>query len=499
MHETIAAIATAPGKGAIAIVRCSGEDARRIAARVFRSTGPLVDRVATYGAIVDVEGNVIDRGLAIAMDGPRTVTGEDCVELHVHGSPVTARETLRALVHAGARLAGPGEFTRRAYLNGKLDLSAAEAVADLIEAESRAGAQAAAANLAGGLQREIDAIRAQLASVLEELAGAIDYPDEVPEPARADVRTRVAAVFERLQSLASNWERGRIVREGLALTIVGPPNAGKSSLLNALVGEDRAITSSIAGTTRDTIEESFAIDGVLVRVIDTAGLRASDDPIERIGIERARTALARASVALVVIDGSQELDGDARDVLAATLPQPRIVFFNKRDIGTRGYDSYANANANANAHVTRAADMRADVSVRAKSDYDGLPGQAASRVADEDSRQFVDLLSNEETICGSTFDAATLAQIRVAVARIGWDSERIDLARPHLASARHASAVARGSESLRAALDTVQRGAALDLIAGDLLDASAALAEITGGAATEALLDGIFARFCIGK
>ncbi|GAC1545938.1 MAG: tRNA uridine-5-carboxymethylaminomethyl(34) synthesis GTPase MnmE [Candidatus Velthaea sp.] len=450
MRETIAAIATAPGKGAIAIVRCSGDDARRIAARVFRSSEPLRDRVATYGAIVDVEGNVIDRGLAIAMDAPRTVTGEDCVELHVHGSPVTARETLRALVHAGARLAGPGEFTRRAYLNGKLDLSAAEAVADLIDAESRAAAQAASANLAGGLRREVDGARADLASVLEELAGAIDYPDEVPEPELGDLTTRVVHVRDRLQALVHDWERGRVVREGLALAIVGPANAGKSSLLNALIGEERAIVSPVAGTTRDTIEESFAIDGVLVRIIDTAGLRASNDPIERAGIDRARKALAGASLALVVIDGSRSLDVDARAVLQVTSARPRVVFYNKRDLGTAGYDARENAAA-------------------------------------------------DDAINGSVFDSESLAALRSAIAVRGWHGEALDLTRPHLSSARQAGAVAGALDALAAALDTLARGQPADLIAGDLLTATAALAEITGGAATEALLDGIFARFCIGK
>src|ERR1700679_3109598 len=193
MPETIAAIATPPGRGAIAIVRCSGPDARDIVARVFRSRGPLADRVATYGEILDVDGAVLDHGLALAMDAPRTVTGEDVVELHVHGSPVVARETLRALLHAGARAAGPGEFTRRAFLNGKLDLSAAEAVADVIDAESRARARAAHANLTGGLRAAIDAVSAPLATMLEELAGAIDYPDEVPESARAEVDGRLGA------------------------------------------------------------------------------------------------------------------------------------------------------------------------------------------------------------------------------------------------------------------------------------------------------------------
>jgi tRNA modification GTPase len=409
----------------------------------------LRDRGIVYGEIVDADGVVIDRGLALAMDAPRTVTGEDVVELHVHGSPVVARETLRALLHAGARTAGPGEFTRRAFLNGKLDLSAAEAVADVIDAESRAAARAAQANLAGGLRAAVDAARTALAAILEELAGAIDYPDEVPEPAREHVRAAVDGVDAQLAALVGDWERGRFVREGVSLAIVGPPNAGKSSLLNALLGEDRAIVSEIAGTTRDVIEEAFAVDGVRVRVLDTAGLRASDDAIERIGIDRARRALGAAAVALVVVDGSRAQDADAADVLLHTRGRDRVVLFNKRDLGTAGYDA------------------------RDASERDALSG--------------------------SVFDPATLDAVRVAIAHAGWHGESIDLARPHLASARQADAVARGREALAHARSTLEAGDPVDLIAPELVGAVAALGEVTGAAATEAVLDGVFARFCIGK
>jgi len=447
--DTIAAIATPPGRGAIAIVRCSGSRARAIAGAVFRSVSPLRDRVATYGEIVGVDGAILDRGLALAMDAPRTFTGEETVELHVHGSPVVAAETLRALVHAGARPAGPGEFTRRAFLNGKMDLSAAEAVADVIAAESRAAAHAAQANLAGALRTAIDALRADLATLLEELAGAIDYPDEVPEPDRATTATRLAATDDALAALVNGWERGRFVREGLALAIVGPPNAGKSSLLNALVGEERAIVAPVAGTTRDVIEERVFVGGVPVRVLDTAGLRSTDDTIERIGVDRARRALADAAVALVVVDGSRPLDDDARAVLTSTRERPRIVFFNKADEGRSGYDGRDDA--------------------------------------------------ERDAVHGSVYDSATIATLGHAIERVGWQGERLDLTRPHLASARHADAVERARDALAGARATLRAGDALDLIAPALLAAVAALGEITGAAATEAMLDGIFARFCIGK
>jgi len=447
--DTIAAIATAPGQAAIAIVRCSGPGARQIAGRVFRSRSALADRRVVYGAIVDAHGRTIDRGLAIAMDAPGSVTGEDIVELQVHGSPIIARETLHALLMAGARLAQPGEFTRRGFLNGKTDLSAAEAVADLVAAESRAAAQAAAANLTGGLRRIVDGLRADLGAVLEELAAAIDFPDEVAAVDPAALASQIGTVDEALAGLLDDSERGRIVREGISLAIVGPPNAGKSSLLNALVGEERAIVSAVAGTTRDTIEESFAIDGVLVRAIDTAGLRASDDRLEQIGIERARRALSAATLALVVIDGSQPLGSDALAILHETRARPRVVFFNKRDLGTSGYESR----------------------------------EAAEQAA----------------LVGSAFDAASLACLRDALATVGWRGETLDLARPHLAQARQIEAVLQAREALGFARATLAASRPTDLIAGDLLTASAELAQITGGAATEELLDGIFARFCIGK
>jgi tRNA modification GTPase len=449
MNETIAAIATPPGRGAIAIVRCSGPHARAIAARVFRSREPLVDRVATYGTIVDRGGGVIDRGLALAMDAPRTVTGEEVVELHLHGSPVVVRETLRALLQAGARAAEPGEFTRRAFLNGKIDLSAAEAVADIIAAESDAALRAAQANLAGALRDAIDEARRPLLAIVEELSGAIDYPDEIAEPQATNVRDALHAVEAALAELERDWERGRLIREGLSVAIVGPPNAGKSTLLNALLGEERAIVSPWPGTTRDTIEEAFVADGITVRAIDTAGLRTSAEPIERSGIERTRSALAAATLALVIVDGSEPLDPDARLVLRETRARPRVVLFNKRDLGSVGY---------------------------------------AQREAAE-----------RDALSGSAHDRATIEKVRAAVAHAATNGATLDVARPHLASARQADAVTRARTALAEATATVAAGEPLDLAVPSLVAAVAALGEITGAEATEAILSGIFARFCVGK
>jgi tRNA modification GTPase len=446
-EDTIAAIATPPGKGAIAIVRVSGPQARALASRLFHSRAPLRARVATYGEMVDEHGTPIDKGLAILARAPHSYTGEDTLELHVHGSPVVAREVVRALIACGARYALPGEFTRRAFLNGKLDLQAAAAVADLIDAQTRSAARAALANLGGGLAIEGRARRARLATMLEELAGAIDFPDEVPDPERAAVHTELDAIAALLRRLQREGEAGRLVREGVPVAIVGPPNAGKSSLLNALLGEERALVSELPGTTRDTIEESITVHGVQMRLIDTAGIREHADRLEAAGIERTQRALAAARVALVVIDGSQPLGNDARALLERTADRARVVLANKADLGAAG---------------TR--------------ELDGVTH-----------------------VRGSVHDRTTLDALRDALAQAAWGGELPDLERPHLASLVELDAVAQALEALGFAQQTLEQNAPLDLIAPELQRAFAALGQLTGDEATEELIGGIFARFCIGK
>ncbi len=447
MNDTIAAIATPPGKGAIAIVRVSGADARTLAARLFVSKCALQNRVATYGTIVDERGTPLDRGLAILSVAPHTYTGEDTVEFHVHGSPVVAREVVRAIVACGARYATAGEFTRRAFLNGKLDLHAASAVADLIDAETRSAARAAVANLGGGLANEVRALRERLASLLEELAGAVDFPDEVPDPDRRELHRELDGIAGDLLRLQREGEAGRLVREGVPVAIVGPPNAGKSSLLNALLGEERALVSEIPGTTRDTIEESIAVQGVQMRLIDTAGIRRHADRLEAAGIERTERALAGARVALVVIDGSEPPSAEVFALLHRTANRARVVFANKADAG-------------------RAGSERLDGSI---------------------------------DVIGTTRDSATLERIRESLARAAWGGELPDLERPHLASLNEFDAVAQAIDAIGHARDTLDCGEPSDLIVGELQRAFAELGHLTGDVANEELVSRIFARFCIGK
>jgi tRNA modification GTPase len=430
-------------------VRVSGPDARAIAARLAPQRTPLRPRVATRVAVVDARGEPIDDGLALYFAAPASYTGEDVLELHVHGSPAVVRRVLVAAVEAGARLALPGEFTRRAYLAGKMDLAAAEAVADLIAADRDAAARAALARLSGGLAAEVDALAGRLAAIAEELAAAIDFPDEVQSPDGQALVLEIAAVRGRIAGLREDWERGRLVREGVSVAIVGAPNAGKSSLLNALLGSERAIVSDLPGTTRDTLEETMALGPAFARLIDTAGIREHAGRIEAAGIARTEAALAAAAIALVVVDASQECRPEARRLLERTRQRPRLVFYNKADLGRSAFDAR----------------------------------EAAER----------------DALLGSARVPADVERVRSALAAIADAGDEPDLARPHLGTARQAAAVLEADEALAAAQATLEEGAEPDLIAGELITAMRALHELTGREADERLLDGIFARFCIGK
>ncbi len=405
------------------------------------------ERVATYGEIRDEEGRPIDRGVAILSLAPRSYTGEDSVELHTHGSPAVVREVLRSALCCGARYAQPGEFTRRAFLNGKMDLHAAGAVADLIEAETRSAARAALANLSGGLGTAVRGARARLATRLEELAASIDFPDEVSEPDAQQLRAELGQLSADLVALSRAGEIGRVVREGVSVAIVGPPNAGKSSLLNALLQEERAIVSEIPGTTRDTIEESIAVGNVTVRLLDTAGIRDRAGQIERAGIARSMAALESARVALIVLDGSLPIGPRERRLLAETTGRPRVIFCNKADLGDAG----------------------------ARQIHDG------------------------DAVFGSTRDPQSVLGVRTAIARVGWGGELPDLEQPHVASQRELDAVNVAQRALDRATATLDRGEPSDFIVRELQAAHAELGHLTGEAANEELLDGVFARFCIGK
>jgi tRNA modification GTPase len=454
MHpdNTIAAIATPPGVAAVAIVRISGTRARDVALACFAPArpGPLVPAHMRRGWLRDPEnGARLDDALAVMFAAPHSYTGEDVVELHVHGGAGVVGTCLAHVLRAGARLAAPGEFTRRAFVNGRLDLAQAEAVADLIDAQSKAAAAAAVARLDGALGRGLSELRDELLARLVEIEAHVDYPDEVPEPARAPLTQTVKAHIARIEALLSASGAARALRDGIECAIAGPPNAGKSSLLNALVEAERAIVSDIPGTTRDIVEDRVVVDGVVLRLRDTAGLRTAADAIELEGVSRARGAIERAELVILVIDGSQPLSADARAALAATAGRPRIVLSNKADLGDR-----------------------------ARAELTGLDGTL---------------------IAGSVRRPDTIAQMRAEIARLGWGGGSIDAQRALVANARQIDALTRARDSLVHASATLASDMPIDMLAVDLRAALAAYGEVTGETVTEEVLDGIFSRFCVGK
>ena len=455
-RDTIAAIATPAGPGAIGILRLSGPQAAEIAAAVFRPLGKrgLLERPArtlVYGDLLDREGEVIDRVLCTYSRGPASYTGEDTAELHCHGSPMVLTLGLEALFAQGARQAGPGEFTQRAFLSGRMDLAQAEAVADLLDAQSREGARHAAGQLSGALSRRIQAVYSALVDVMAHFHAVLDYPDEDVDPFTPDQRSGDLSAQEgALERLLATYQRGRRLNQGLRCALVGKPNAGKSSLLNALAGYERAIVTDIPGTTRDTVEESLELGGLPLRLIDTAGLRESDDPIERLGVERSRAAMEEAELILVLVDRSQAVTEEDWALLErARALAPTILVLTKGDLPA------------ARAPFVNVETLPEMVTVSAKTG-EGL----------EDLSHAVAELFPRDTGC--------------AYGEL-------------LTNARQAQAAQRALDSVRRARQALLAGVTPDALLTDVEEALEALGELTGQSVREDVTARIFQRFCVGK
>jgi tRNA modification GTPase len=464
--DTIAAIATAEGPAGLAVVRISGPEAWLVAGRVARVDGaPLSGRAAgtfVRAAFVDPGSNsAIDDGVVLLFRAPASYTGEDVVELQGHGGPVLPRAVLRAVLGAGARMAGPGEFTRRAFLNGRIDLAQAEAVMDLVRAQSDRAAQAARAQLAGGVSREVDACCEELLTVRADVAAQLDFEEgALSGEIRDDARARVARLGEAVGRLLATQREGQLLRQGALVVIGGCPNAGKSSLLNALLKSDRAIVSTYPGTTRDVLEESVVLQGIPLRVMDTAGLREAEHPVEQEGVARAHRALQAADLVIYVVDASRPLSGQHPHLLAQALGQagaPLLVALNKNDLPQCVTDDEVR-------QALRSAGVAA-------------------------TEPFLSL-------CARNGDGLAALQ-QAIVARLG-----VDLHAPaHAAvSERHAAELVQAREALTRARECLAQGdARLVLAAGELDAAAAALGRITGRVRTDELLDAVFSRFCVGK
>jgi tRNA modification GTPase len=442
-RETIAAIATAPGAGGVGIVRLSGPRAQAIAEAITGT--PLTPRHAHYARFAAANGEILDDGIALYFKSPASYTGEDIVELQSHGSPVVLEQLVQRCVELGARRARPGEFSERAFLNGKLDLAQAEAVADLIAAADANAARAARRALEGEFSRRVEALAADVLAIRVHVEAAIDFADEpIDTLGGAQLRARFTNAAQSLDELLRAAERGRRLRDGLHAVIVGPPNAGKSSLLNALAGSDRAIVTDIAGTTRDLLHEVVRIDGVELTLVDTAGLREGGDAIEREGMRRARDELARADLAIVVLD--------ARDVVTGR-----------------------NAVTDAIAGVPR------QLWIHNKSDL-------LSAAAPFDTGELLHVSART----GAGLEALH-ARLRVLAQGEGEAGEGAFTAR-----ARHVDALRQAQSELALAREQLDHDA-LDLAAESLRHAHDALGEITGHVRADDLLGHIFSSFCIGK
>ena len=455
LDDTIAAIATPLGQGGLAIIRVSGENAVTVGDAVFRPPNGADDHLAKanshtihYGHIVHGSQR-IDEVMVSVMRAPATFTREDIVEINCHGGMQSTRAVLDAVLNAGARLALPGEFTKRAFLHGRIDLAQAEAVADLIHARTDLALNAANEQLAGKLSQRINQLRDDTMHVLAHVEAHIDFPDEDIEPDTMDgLLKRLESAEAFIDQLLATANEGQLVRKGIRVAIVGRPNAGKSSLLNQLLGHDRAIVSNVAGTTRDTISEEAQIRGIPVVFVDTAGLQETEDVVEQEGVRRSRASLGQADLVLHVLDASEPPDPDAEARLADLADRNCIVVLNKSD----------------------------------------LPSQLGQ--ADMHGSQSVPV---------SCLNRDGIEALKDAIRASVWDGEITSEMLEVMVNSRHQEALNRAKASLQAALGQLREGTVLDLVAVDLRIATNAIGEIVGKTTTEDLLDSIFSTFCIGK
>ncbi|MDR0922492.1 MAG: tRNA uridine-5-carboxymethylaminomethyl(34) synthesis GTPase MnmE [Lactobacillales bacterium] len=458
--DTIAAISTPPGEGAISIVRLSGDDAVKIAAKVFRQGNKNLAEVPThtihYGHIVEPKNNKnVDEVMVSVMYAPKTFTRENVVEINCHGGIVVVNQVLQLLLREGARLAEPGEFTKRAFLNGRVDLSQAEAVMDLIRAKTDKAMGVAISQLDGNLSTLIRNMRQEILDTLAQVEVNIDYPeyDDVEEMTTKLLLEKAELVKQQLRQLLQTAKQGKILREGLSTAIIGRPNVGKSSLLNHLLREEKAIVTDIAGTTRDVIEEYVNVRGVPLKLIDTAGIRETEDIVERIGVERSRKALAESDLILLVLNASEPLTKEDRGLIEATNGLKRIVLLNKTDLP-----------------------QKLDLSE-------------------------VQQLVNDTTILSvSVLENQGLDTLEEEIARLffgGETGESRDAT--YLSNTRHIALIEQAEQALEEVISGIEAGMPVDLVQIDMTRCWDYLGEVIGESVQDELITQLFSQFCLGK
>jgi len=457
MTDTIAAVATAMTASGIGIIRMSGPDSRKIAGKVYRSKGgkKRIEEVSShtinYGFICDGE-ETIDEVLVMVMDGPRSYTGEDTVEIDCHGGVLAMKRVLETVVKYGARPAEPGEFTKRAFLNGRMDLSQAEAVIDVINAKNEYALKSSLGQLKGNIQKAIQEIRERIIYQIAYIESALDDPEHISIDGYGETLGKeVELLKERLQQLLQTVREGKLMKEGIKTVILGKPNAGKSSLLNILVGEERAIVTDIAGTTRDILEESIVLHGISLRMIDTAGIRSTEDVVEKIGVKKAIEYAKDADLILYVVDSSVPLDENDREILELLQDKRAIVILNKADLEPVVTED-----------ILRKKTKHAVVSISAKEE------------------EGIDLL--EQQMKDMFFDG-----------ELSFNDEI------YITNVRHKTAIADAMESLKLVLKSIEDGMPEDFFSIDLMNSYEQLGSIIGESVGEDLIDTIFSDFCMGK
>ena len=458
VQDTIVAPATAPGQGAVAIVRLSGTRARAILDSLFcplRPNARLEPRKLVLGEVIDPEtGALLDRAMAVQMPAPATLTGEDIAEIHCHGGVYLVRRILGAAMAAGARMAEPGEFTRRAFLNGRVDLTEAEAIADLVAARSEGSLKLALSQMAGALSEKITNLRSQIVSIRAHLEAEIDFSDEnIDLPSRCEIASSIDGLRDDVAMLHQSFERGRMTREGARVAIIGKPNVGKSSLLNLMLGVERAIVTAVPGTTRDVIEEAMQLGACALVLQDTAGVRESVDEVENIGISRTYRSLSDADLVLAVFDCARPLDDDDRMVIERCRGRSGVAILNKGDLPP----------------ALDAASLRAAGVAMPIVPFSALRGEGLDSL-------------RKEIVCLAEELAAPGLGAGVAISR-----------------ERHRASLGRALNALSAARESFSSAMPPEIVAVDVAAAADALGEVTGEVHREDILDAIFREFCIGK